>query len=110
MVMARKIAATIFSLSVFCFCMIGSELFAASGNQALEKAKQDAESKGYVFFTSRDEIIAKAKKEAKLRALTGAGLEASLPPTTALFKEKYPFIDLQAQYVGGTDASQRFLL
>jgi len=27
----------------------------------LIKAKQDTESKGYVFFTSRDEIITKAK-------------------------------------------------
>ena len=53
---------------------------------------------------------ARPKRKEKIRALTGAGLEASLPPTTEAFKKKYPFIDLQAQYVGGTDASQRFLL
>jgi iron(III) transport system substrate-binding protein len=86
------------------------DAFAASATPALLKAKQEAESKGYTFFTSRDEIIDKAKKEGKLRALTGAGLEGSLPPTTEAFKKKYPFIDLHAQYVGGSDASQRFLL
>src|SRR5512145_3252879 len=86
------------------------DAFAASPSTALLKAKQEAESKGYVFFTSREEIIAKAKKEGRLRALTGAGLEGSLPATSEAFKKKYPFIDPHAEYVGGTDASQRFLL
>ena len=108
----RKITAVIFSaLSlVLCSQLACPDIFAASATPALLKAKQDAESKGYVFFTSRDEIISKAKQEGRLRALTGAGLEGSLPPTTEAFKKKYPFIDTQAQYVGGTDASQRFLL
>ena len=112
MAIDRKITATIFSALFFLLCsrLAGPDVFAASASSALQKAKQEAESKGYVFFTSRDEIISRAKKEAKIRALTGAGLEASLPPTTEAFKKKYPFIDLQAQYVGGTDASQRFLL
>lgn len=92
------------------FGLSWGDAFAASATSALLKAKQEAESKGYTFFTSRDEIIDKAKKEGKLRALTGAGLEGSLPPTTEAFKKKYPFIDLHAQYVGGSDASQRFLL
>ena len=112
MVKNRAITAMILSalFSVFGFGSAGPDVFAASATSALLKAKLDAESKGYVFFTSRDEIISRAKKEGKVRALTGAGLEASLPPTTDAFKKKYPFIDLQAQYVGGTDASQRFLL
>jgi ABC-type Fe3+ transport system substrate-binding protein len=102
------ILAALFAL--FALGSAGPHVFAAAATPALLKAKQDAESKGYVFYTSRDEIISRAKKEAKVRALTGAGLEASLPPTTEAFKKKYPFIDLQAQYVGGTEASQRFLL
>ncbi len=102
------ILAALFSL--FALGSAGPQVFAAAANPALLKAKQDAEAKGYLFFSSRDEIISRAKKEAKLRALTGAGLEASLPPTTDAFKKKYPFVDLQAQYVGGTEASQRFLL
>lgn len=112
MVVSRKITAVIFSALIFVLCsrLAVPDVFAASANPALLKAKREAESKGYAFFTSRDEIISKAKKEGKIRALTGAGLEASLPPTTEAFKKKYPFVDLQAQYVGGTDASQRFLL
>jgi iron(III) transport system substrate-binding protein len=112
MVINTKITAMILSAMFFVVCsrLAGPDVFAASASPALLKAKQEAESKGYVFFTSRDEIISRAKKEGKVRALTGAGLELSLPPTTEAFKKKYPFIDLQAQYVGGTDASQRFLL
>jgi ABC-type Fe3+ transport system substrate-binding protein len=112
MVNNRKITALIFSALGFVLCSRwpAPDVFAASASSALLKAKQEAEAKGYAFFTSRDEIISRAKKEARVRALTGAGLEASLPPTTEVFKKKYPFIDLQAQYVGGTDASQRFLL
>jgi iron(III) transport system substrate-binding protein len=112
MVINTKITAMMLS-ALFFFVgsrLAGPDIFAASATPALLKAKQEAESKGYAFFTSRDEIIGRAKKEAKVRALTGAGLELSLPPTTEAFKKKYPFIDLQAQYVGGTEASQRFLL
>ena len=42
---------------------------AASPNAATVKAKRDAEAKGYVFETSRDEIVAKAKKGGVLRVL-----------------------------------------
>ncbi|MBM4297323.1 MAG: hypothetical protein FJ143_06230 [Deltaproteobacteria bacterium] len=92
---SAMILAALFAL--FALGSAGPHVFAAAATPALLKAKQDAESKGYVFYTSRDEIISRAKKEAKVRALTGAGLEASLPPTTEAFKKKYPFIDLQAQ-------------
>jgi ABC-type Fe3+ transport system substrate-binding protein len=113
MVKNRDICATI--LAALFFALVGgsiaaSDLFAASATANVLKAKQEAESKGYAFFTSRDEIINRAKKEAKVRALTGAGLEASLPPTLEVFKKKYPFIDAQAKEVGGTEGSQRFLL
>ena len=64
--------------------------------QELARAKQEAESKGFIFETSRDEIIAKAKKEGKLRVLTSLENEA-LKPVSEAFKKKYPFIDLEPQ-------------
>ena len=45
-------------------------LFAAASDSALMKAKKEAEAKGFIFETSRNEIIAKAKKEGKMRALS----------------------------------------
>jgi hypothetical protein len=45
-------------------------VLAASPNADLLKAKREAEAKGYIFETSHDEIVAKAKKEGKLRVMT----------------------------------------
>jgi hypothetical protein len=54
--------------------MAASFAFAASPNPAVVKAKQDAEAKGYIFSTARDEIVAMAKKEGKHgRETTEAG-------------------------------------
>jgi iron(III) transport system substrate-binding protein len=82
---------------------------AAAAGAALQKAKQEAEAKGFVFESSRDEIIAKAKKEGKLRVLTSLEME-SLKPVSEAFKKKYPFIDLRAEEIAGTDTYQRMLL
>jgi ABC-type Fe3+ transport system substrate-binding protein len=84
-------------------------LYAAAAGSALQKAKQESESKGFIFETSRDEIIAKAKKEGKLRVLTSLENEA-LKPVSEAFKKKYPFIDLRAEEIAGTDTYQRMLL
>ncbi len=81
----------------------------ATPHDALLKAKQEAESKGYIFEASRDEIIAKAKKEARLRALSGLSTPV-IKPMVAAFKKKYPFIDTHVEEIEGTDAYQRFLL
>lgn len=83
--------------------------FGAAAGAALQKAKQESESKGFVFETSRDEIIAKAKKEGKLRVLTSLENEA-LKPVSEAFKKKYPFIDLRAEEIAGTDTYQRMIL
>ena len=48
------------------FLPLGHSLFAASPGPALEKAKKDAEAKSYVFLSNREEIIARAKKEAEV--------------------------------------------
>ena len=84
-------------------------LHAATAPSALQKAKQDAEAKGFIFETSHDEIVAKARKEGKLRVVTSLEME-TLKPVSEAFKKKYPFIDLRAEEIAGTDTYQRMLL
>jgi ABC-type Fe3+ transport system substrate-binding protein len=98
----------------FACLMLGLLLFehgvlAASASPAVAKAKQDAETKGYLFETSHDDIVAKAQKEGKLRVLST--MESSvIKPMREGFKKKYPFIDLQVQELGSVEENQRFLL
>ena len=84
-------------------------VYSAAASPALLKAKQEAESKGFIFETSRDEIIARAKKEGKLRVLTSLENEA-LKPVSEAFRKKYPFVDLRAEEIAGTDTYQRMIL
>jgi ABC-type Fe3+ transport system substrate-binding protein len=84
------------------------DAFGASAQSALLKAKQEAESKGYVLFANHDEILSKAKNEPRLRVL--ATLEGSLKITASAFKKKYPFIDLQVENSRTVEESQRLLL
>jgi iron(III) transport system substrate-binding protein len=81
----------------------------AASDDVIQKAKKEAESSGYIFVTSRDEILARAKKEGQLRAVTGLSTPA-IKPMVEAFKKKYPFIDAQAVEIEGTAAYQRFLL
>jgi iron(III) transport system substrate-binding protein len=82
---------------------------AAAVGPSLLKAKQDAEAKGYLFETSHDEIVAKAKKEGKLRVLST--MEAAvIKATSEAFRKKYPFIDVQVKELGSVEENQRFLL
>ena len=89
--------------------LLTSVALSAAPTDVLLKAKQEAESSGYIFVTSRDEIIAKAKKEGRLRALSGLSTPV-IKPMIAAFKKKYPFIDTYVEEIEGTDAYQRFLL
>ena len=89
--------------------LFSSLVFAASPSPALMKAKQEAEAKGFIFETSRDEIVAKAKKEGKLRVMSSLD-PASFKPMADSFKKKNPFIDIQIHEITGTEAIQRFLL
>ena len=82
---------------------------AAAPSPALLKAKQEAEAKGFAFETSRDEIIAKARKEGRLRVLSSLD-PASFKPMADSFRKKYPFIDVQISELTGTEALQRHLL
>jgi ABC-type Fe3+ transport system substrate-binding protein len=74
----------------------------------LLKAKQEAEAKGYVFHVSHDEIVARAKKEGKLRVFSSQE-PAAIKAIAGAFKQKYPFIDVQAQELIGMENYQRML-
>jgi iron(III) transport system substrate-binding protein len=90
--------------------VLDSNLLAASAASAILQAKKEAEGKGYIFFTARDEIVALAKKEGKLRVRIGLR-EPNFKPLVNGFKQKYPFIaDIQIEELQGPPAFQRFLL
>jgi ABC-type Fe3+ transport system substrate-binding protein len=89
--------------------VLTSVALGAAPNDVLLKAQQEAESSGYIFVTSRDEILAKAKKEGRLRAVSGLSGPA-IKPMVEAFKKKYPFIDTQVVEIEGAEAYQRFLL
>ncbi|MBM4296735.1 MAG: hypothetical protein FJ143_03245, partial [Deltaproteobacteria bacterium] len=103
--LARIVALVVLGCWIFSAQVAG----AAAPSPALLKAKQEAEAKGFAFETSREEIIAKAKKEGKLRALSSLD-PASFKPMADSFKKKYPFIDIQISEITGTEALQRHLL
>ncbi len=86
-----------------------SSASAATISPALLKAKQEAEGKGYIFATRHDEILAMAKKEGKVRVLTGLESE-NIKPMADAFKKKYPFIDFHIEEISGTESYQRFIL
>jgi iron(III) transport system substrate-binding protein len=100
---------TLASFLLLVFWFLNPYAFAASAGPGLQKAKQEAEAKGYLFLANRDEIVAQAKKEGKLRIL--AELEPpNIKASTAAFKKKYPFIDLYIEEIQGTEQAQRSLL
>ena len=88
----------------------GIPLFAASATPGLLQAKQKAEAQGYIFLTAHDEIVAAAKKEGKLRALSLLGRQTYKPLINA-FKQRYPFVgDVALEEIGATEAPQRLAL
>jgi ABC-type Fe3+ transport system substrate-binding protein len=76
---------------------------------ALRQAKSAAEAKGYLFETNHDEIVAKAKKEGKLRFLSSWDSKVMDQMGKAL-KKKYPFIDITVGEHGSVESAQRFML
>jgi len=85
-------------------------LLAAAPETAPAVAKKNAESQGYPSFASHDEIVARARKEGKLRALSLLGKQ-TYKPLIAAFKQRYPFVsDISLEEIGATEAPQRFLL
>jgi ABC-type Fe3+ transport system substrate-binding protein len=82
---------------------------ASAATPSLLKARQAAQANGFVFEVSHDEILAKAKKEGKLRVISSLDKETYKQLTDA-FKQKYPFIDFALTPVDGSEAAQRFLM
>ena len=97
------VGAFLFGAWVETFCA-----FAATPSASLLKAKQEAEAKGYLFHTSHDEIVARAKKEGKLRVFSSQEPPA-IKAVASAFKQKYPFIDVQAVELIGMENYQRML-
>jgi ABC-type Fe3+ transport system substrate-binding protein len=94
-------------------CLLLSSLWEApwvlsASAPPLLRAKQDAEAKGYIFISNRDEILSKAKQEGRLRVVTGVTRSAQV--TTDAFKKAYPFIDIHSEALLGAGDAQRLLL
>ena len=96
------------SLAFLTMIWLVAETFAAESTPNLSKAKQQADAKGYTFITNHDEIVAKAKKEGKLR-VTAAMDAANIKIYGAAFQKKYPFIDIDGRESNGPDVAQRIL-
>ena len=100
----------LFKIAFLCLSLgIWQSASAATVNSPLAKAKAEAEAKGYIFYTTHDQIVSEAKKEGKLKVLTGLSPE-SIKAMTSAFKRKYPFIDAIAQEAQGVAEHQRILL
>src|SRR3990172_12786580 len=97
------------SCDLFLLLMLATA-HAGAASPSLLQAKKEAEAKGYIFFTTHDEIAAMAKKEGKLRV--SSGLQSQIfKPLINTFKQKYPFIpDVYVEEIRGRDAQQRFIL
>jgi len=93
----------------FIFWCLSSSAEAASAAAAIAEAKKSAESQGFQFITSRDEIIAKAKQEGSLRVISSVDTQ-TFKPMMESFSKKYPFIKIRMDEIGGPEALQRFLL
>ena len=89
--------------------LFASQVLAATPNPALVKAKQDAESKGFIFVSDRSEIVARAQKEGKLGVITSMEPETAKASALA-FKKRYPFIDLNIQPRTGSESAQQLVL
>src|SRR5215471_4322057 len=77
-------------------------------NSQLQRTKKEAESKGFLFATSRGEIISAAKKEGHLRVLSGYD-PATYRQMREAFMRTYPFVEVYGEETGGTDSEIRFL-
>jgi ABC-type glycerol-3-phosphate transport system substrate-binding protein len=96
------------SLAFLIMIWLVAETFAAEPSPNLSKATQRADAKGYTFITNHDEIVAKAKKEGKVR-VTAAMDPSKIRIYGAAFQKKYPFIDIDGRESTGPDVAQRIL-
>jgi ABC-type Fe3+ transport system substrate-binding protein len=96
-------------LSVFGWItLICSPAYSATAISTLLNAKQQAETKGYIFLTSHEEIVERAKKEGKLRVLSSQE-PVSTKAMVAAFNRKYPSIEVNVEEVNALGTYQRIL-
>src|SRR4029453_7156999 len=81
----------------------------ATAAASATKAKHEAETQGYAFALRHNDIVSKAKREGRLRVITSLE-DDKLKPVAEAFRKKYPFIELRAEEIGGTDTYKRLLL
>ena len=79
---------------------------AASSSAAVLEAEREAEAKGFLFETSHDDIIAKAKQEGTLRVLASSN-PSTLEPLVKAFNDKYPFIEVRADEISRRGSKTR---
>lgn len=90
-------------------CSVPAAHGLAADSSGLLKAKKEAEAKGFIFETSRDAILANAKKEGAVKILSG--LDPSVyAPMMASFKKKYPFLKIDMVEITGPDSAHRFIM
>jgi ABC-type Fe3+ transport system substrate-binding protein len=95
-------------LVILANCGANSKAHAAAPSPAVAKAQKDAETKGYLFVASHDELVSRAKKEGKLRVIISMA-DGPLKHVTEGFKKKYPFLDTRSQGTRGTEVYLRLL-
>jgi hypothetical protein len=104
----RKTNTWLSAVALLFLCLLVSPSVHGAVPAAL-KAQQSAQAKGFLFETSHEEILAKAKKEGRLRVISSLDPE-TYKQLTASFTQKYPFIDFTLNAVDGSEAAQRFLM
>jgi ABC-type Fe3+ transport system substrate-binding protein len=95
-------------LAVLAIQLAGAAVLAAAASPAVIKAQKAAAAKGYVFVATHQEIVSMAKQEGKLRVVVSTD-GSLLKHLAAGFKQKYPYIDIRAEEIRGTDAYIRQL-
>ena len=98
-------------LAIFLSVTLTGEIFpiGAAETPSATKAKPVAQAQGYVSFGSHNDLVEKAKQERNLRILVNMD-PATLKLATKAFNQRYPFINLHAQEITGTDMAQRNVL
>jgi iron(III) transport system substrate-binding protein len=71
-------------------------------------APSQSESKGYTVVASFDELVAQAKKEGRLRVLSAEDPNV-IKATAEAFQKRYPFINVRAEGIEGTEVYLRVL-
>jgi ABC-type Fe3+ transport system substrate-binding protein len=102
------------SAQLFCIVLLfilgplGSRPFAAETAPALLKAKQEAETRGYIFLSNHDELVSRAKKEGRLNIVVSLSDDV-LKTVNVAFRKKYPFIETRVVSVRGNEIYLRLL-